>query len=194
VKQIAIFFMLTVGSSAQPIGFGLKGGVPLTDAFSDRTIAGPDSHTRFFSDSKGFIVGAMVELRLPYGLAVEVDALYRRINLSSTTTATTLLSSLIASNSTGERSWEFPILPKYRFYSGLIRPYMEAGPSFRNTSVSGLSGKGFTLGGGVEAKALIIRLSPELRYTRWGSDSFSNPAFSPRSGQNQIEFLVGLSF
>ncbi len=191
MKQIAIFFFLSSAAIAQPIGFGLKGGVPVTDAFSDRTITGVDSRTRFFSDSKGFIVGPMLELRLPFGVGVEVDALYRRTNLSS---ETTILPSRVTSNSTDERSWEFPILAKYRFYSGLVRPYVEAGPSFRNTSVSGLSGKGFTFGGGVEVKALIIRLSPELRYTRWGSDSFSNPAFSPRSGQNQAEFLVGLSF
>ena len=50
--------------------------------------------------------------------------------------------------------------------------------------------------GGVDFKLLLIRLSPEFRYERWGSDSHSvlRNVSLPPSNLNQVEFLVGLSF
>ena len=57
--------------------------------------------------------------------------------------------------------WEFPILVKYRFSGApLIHPYLAAGPSFNHVSDPGM-------GASLEVRALILRVSPELRYTRW---------------------------
>ena len=70
---------------------GVKGGVPLTDPFADRsfqrviaTIPNPfgppetqTQTTRYFGGSRNFVLGPTLELRLPFGLAVEADALYR---------------------------------------------------------------------------------------------------------------------
>jgi hypothetical protein len=55
-----------------------------------------------------------------------------------------------------------------------------------------LSKHGFTVGGGVEFKAFRLRISPELRYTRWGGDS--NVLGFAKSDQNQAQLLVGLTF
>lgn len=55
-----------------------------------------------------------------------------------------------------------------------------------------MSNHGFALGGGVEFKATRLRIFPELRYTRWGSDSTFN--FEAKSNQNQVELLVGVTF
>ena len=38
-----------------------------------------------FSASKNYVVGPMVELNLPFGLAVEADALYRPLNVTTET-------------------------------------------------------------------------------------------------------------
>jgi hypothetical protein len=89
------------------------------------------------------------------------------------------------------------VLGKFRLPFPIISPYVEAGPSFRK--VGGIldsywSGKGLTFGAGVEVKVLKLRIAPELRVTRWGSDPQSARNTVPLSGQNQGDFLVGFSF
>ena len=56
---------------------------------------------------------------------------------------------------------------------------------------------GFVAGVGLDLRLLILRITPEIRYTRWGSNTFSSifpPGGSLNSNQNQGEFLVGFSF
>src|SRR3954468_955496 len=74
---------------------GVKGGVPLTDAFADRSVRqvigtipnpfGPaqtlSQTIRFSTGSRSFVLGPTLELRMPFGLAVEADALYRPMEL-----------------------------------------------------------------------------------------------------------------
>jgi len=57
-----------------------------------------------------------------------------------------------------------------------------------------LSNHGFVIGGGVDIKLLLLRVSPEIRYTRWGQDAAVNSFPGAISNVNQAEFLVGLSF
>ena len=66
----------------QRITFGVKSGVPLTDAFSDQTTQGIDTIVHSFSNSKNYVIGPVIELGLPLGFAVEADALYRPLNLT----------------------------------------------------------------------------------------------------------------
>jgi opacity protein-like surface antigen len=196
MKIVAVsVFLLTSLSSAQPISFGLRGGVPFTGAFSDITETSGNSFERTFSNSDEYVIGPMVELHLPLGLSVEADALYHPLNLAQEiNNGTTTFH-----NSMNFNSWEFPILGKYRFLPlPLIKPYVEAGPSFRATgsSVSSYFSKsGFTLGAGVELKLSRLRIEPELRYTRWGSDASiaAVQGFAP-SNINQAQFLIGITF
>ncbi len=184
---------------AQSLSVGVVGGTSLTDAFSDKTITGVDTSTHLFSDSKDFIVGPMLQVNLPLGFSVEADALYRRLNL---TAVNRLFAGpgLTVINNNSTNSWEFPILAKYSFGTPFIKPFIEAGPSFRHVSeFTGdsphLSRDGFTVGVGVGFKLLSLRVDPQLRYTRWGSDSKpSTSSFNPASHANQAEFLLGLSF
>jgi hypothetical protein len=178
--------------------FGIKGGFPLTDPLSDDTFHSVDVVTHAFSDSKNYVVGPMVDLNLPFGLAVEADALYRPLNL---TTETHLVSSpsLVNRLSVDASSMEFPILLKAHFlHKPIVKPYVEAGPIFRYVAskVQYLSNSGFALGTGVDVKVLLVRIAPELRYSHWGSDAASalvNVSLPP-SNKNQVEFLIGLSF
>ncbi|HUA18872.1 MAG TPA: outer membrane beta-barrel protein [Bryobacteraceae bacterium] len=192
----SLFLLLVPSASGQSLfSFGIKGGVPLTDAFSDTTTNAVDFVEHSFSNSKGYVIGPTAELRLPFGFFVEADALYRPLSL---VTDTTLVPSPTIHYSTDISSWEFPILGKYHFlHTPLVRPYVEAGPIFRAAGSAGsyLSNKGFAMGAGVDVKLLVVHVAPEIRYSRWGGDAAGVPGvFTPPSNLNQAEFLIGLSF
>lgn len=177
-----------------PLGAGLKVGVPLSDAFE--IAANPDRD--YFSSNQQYIVGGSLELRLPLSLAVEGNALYTKFNFSSRN----LLSAVTGGTS---NAWEFPILVKYRFNgAGPVRPYIGGGPTFRriqdvlqvgSASIEDSTSKGVVLGAGLEVKLLLIRITPEIRFSRWGGQSFrdaTNILFE--ANKNQGQFLVGISF
>jgi hypothetical protein len=198
VKVLAVSLLLVCQTAfAQLFSVGVRGGVPFTGAFADVTTTSSGSEfVREYSASDEYLVGPMIELHLPFGLAVEADALYHPLDLSQQINNGTGT----FSNSTLINSWEFPIVAKYHFLPlPLVKPFVEAGPSFRATgsAVSSYFSKaGFTIGGGVEIKLLRFRLEPELRYIRWGSDANTgNPYAAPApSNLNQVEFLVGFAF
>ena len=144
------------------------------------------------------------ELRLPFGLGIELDALYRRLNYTGvgftpSTTATVSGNGL-----------EFPLLAKYRFPAKVVRPFVDAGFAFNTLSglkqsvltTTGLSnapvatktGKGFVMGAGLDIHLLVVHFSPEIRYTHWGSTQFVDPLSLVNGNQNQAEFLVGITF
>ncbi len=161
-----------------PLEFGVRAGVPATEI----VLSSYHGSGTFASSGSGYVIGPTVELRLPYGLGIEADALYRRVN-----------------NPSGS-AWEFPILAKYRVpVRGPIAGYAVGGGSFqRNDLLRAFQAgpaettSGFVFGGGVEVKLGLIRLAPEVRYTRWTSD-FSFRGFN-LVNRNQIEILVGLTF
>ena len=193
-RLILLACSLTIPLAAEHIfSFGIKGGVPLTDAFSDHTALGVDTLTHTFSDSKNWALGPTVELSLPFGFAVEGDALYRPLNLA---TVASVVPQPALHSSTNISSWEFPILGKYHFlHTPVIKPYVEAGPIFRHvgSQASYLSNSGFALGGGIDIKVLLVRLTPEIRFSRWGGDTANFFGAAP-SQLNQAEFLIGISF
>jgi opacity protein-like surface antigen len=197
MKLFALFLIVAGCSVAQSVGFGVKVGAPLTDALN-----AANGNGTLANNATRFTIGPMVELRLPFGVGVEADLLYKRVNGVYTQPE---VSAGVTAN-----SFEIPVLLKYRFPFPIVKPYVEAGPSFRkfanvNHLLSGSSiqfasdkgGAGLTFGAGVEVKLLLIRVSPELRYTHWGSRAFSASALGTdvlHANQNQAEFLVGISF
>jgi hypothetical protein len=89
-------------------------------------------------------------------------------------------------------TWEFPVLAKYRFSLAIMSPFIEAGPSFRasgNLNGTSPSKGGLTVGVGVEKQVWRMRITPQVRYTRWTRDTGGDPVTKP----DQIEFLVGFS-
>lgn len=61
---------------------------------------------------------------------------------------------------------------------------------YRNSS-------GLVVGGGLEIKAGVLKVSPEFRYTRWLNRAFSayfSHGFFAESAQNQAEILVGITW
>jgi opacity protein-like surface antigen len=179
---------------AQPFSLGLKAGVPFTDFVSAVQNSGSVS-----TDNNRYIIGPMAELRLPFGLGVELDALFRHYSFN------------ILTESASTSDWEFPLVLKYRFPTHVVRPYVEAGwawdtiqglgetfssftPAAPVSSLHKSTVDGVVLGAGVDIHALVLHISPELRYTRWNSQHFISPNGFLDSNQNQAEFLVGITF
>ena len=209
------FFLLLLSAAAlaaQPFGFGVKAGLPMNDFLSTAR----SGHISYDSNTNRYIIGPSVELRLPFGLGIEFDALYRHFGFSSSG-ADILGNSFDARTTTG--AWEFPLVAKYRFKGlPLIHPFVEAGVSWDHlsgvsqtltsivsnvTRTSSTSNPaelhkdtvtGFVMGGGIDFKLLVIHVVPEVRYTRWGSQHFLDLNGLLNSNQNQGEFLVGFKF
>lgn len=186
LQGLLFSFLLTpLSFGGQVFSVGVKAGLPFTDAFSNFTSGSYSS----FSNSKNYIVGPMVELRLPLGISVEADALYRPLSFNAQRPTSV--------QNTDFSSWEFPVLAKYRFPIPVVKPYVEAGPSFRTVGGQfngNFSNAGFTAGAGVELRLARFRIGPEIRYTHWGADATNAPVLGFSSNQNQGEFLVGFSF
>lgn len=201
LKAFAALVLACVPAMAQ-FGAGIKIGLPLSDI--------ADASQPLKSSTDRYLVGPQFELRLPFGFAIEADALYSRFDLANVGTAVGSTFGSVVDSS----SWEFPIMAKKKFGRGLVRPFIGAGASFRklgdlstignfitgsgnsNTQiVQDSSNKGFVIGGGVELKFLFVRITPELRFTRWGTENFaSGVANILKTNKSQGQLLVGISF
>ena len=203
MRFLALVFLAVGCAAAQPLGFGVKIGAPLTDAI--HLANGQGSLT---NSATRLTIGPMAEVRLPFGVGVEADLLYKRVDSAYTGAG---VSAGVKAN-----TWEIPVLLKYRFGFPIVKPYIAVGPTFRAfTNVEQLlstilagpapvpaphnakNGAGLTFGGGVEVRLLLIRISPEVRYTYWSSRAFDATFLGNallHSSQNQAEFLVGISF
>ena len=194
---------------AQPVSVGVKVGVPVTDALE--TFRG--NQAAYVTNTHRYLVGGTVQLNFPFRFSIEVDALYRRLGYEYNQFAG--VGSPTATR-TVANAWEFPVLGKYAIFGGPLRPFVDAGANFRHVSGveqirNGINALnlpvnpvpefnkdndiGFVFGGGVELKLGIMRVTPEFRYTRWGSENFRDPiAALLRTSKNQGDFLLGLTF
>ena len=207
-----VLFLLLAGAAGafcQPFSFGVKAGVPLTDFLS----AAESQNVSYFTTTNRYIAGVTAELRLPFGLGVEVDALYRHLNYQESSGTVPIAASTTASD------FEFPMLAKYRFpMIKKVHPFVDAGVAFDSlagvkqeiaTVVNGIasasstsnpsqlqnsSTRGFVIGGGIDIHFLVIHLQPEIRYTRWGAQHFFDVNGLLHSNVNQGEFLLGITF
>lgn len=188
-------------ASGPQFSFGVIGGAALIDAFGHESTGffiSPNgdvepSRSRSYSTLKDYVIGPTLEIALPWrGLSVEIDALYRPMNL--TMAGVRPDGSLHSISPATVVTWQFPALAKYRFASGSVKPFIEAGPSFRvsgNLNNASPSVYGGTAGLGMEANLRKLRIGPVVRYTHWAAD----PDFAgSRTKRNQVELLVGVSF
>jgi hypothetical protein len=196
---------------AQSLSFGVKGGVPLTDAFS----AFRGDRVSYASVTRRYTVGPTAEMSLPLlGLRLETDALYRRIGWNGSGIATALFEPFQSTARFG--AWDFDALLKHRIGGAGIRPYVGAGEAFRRLfttrtnyvfpgppprflteqMTAELKHKniaGIVLSGGIELGG-SVRVAPEVRYTRWLMNNIyeSYPSLSTQT--NQAEILVSFTF
>jgi hypothetical protein len=186
--------------TAQNLSFGLIGGTALTDAVDDHTttdrILAPDGSyfnlgTRWWSQSKDWLAGVTIEYRFNSRFSVEVDGMYRELH--ATEAAVLNDGTLNSVSPSPVVTWQFPVLAKYRFRAGRLRPFAEAGPSFRTTGNLNFepSHYGFSAGAGVEMPWRGFDIAPVVRYTRWAHERFD---FGPGVTQlNQLELLVAFT-
>ena len=192
---------------AQLVSFGVTGGVPLLD----RTTNSSD-------ESRPYIVGPSIEVRLPAGFAIEAAALYQRIGNNHT------FQLIIPPGTAGPgltffndrlrgNSWQFPLIGKYYFRSRASwQPFIGTGWAVRAVGVhqrikettvdaSGVSrtfsfkndsradvAVGAVFAAGLRYRVNRIAFTPEVRYTRWGSSN----NFLLR--KDEASFLLGIHF
>jgi len=208
MSKATLAFLFLAGSAfSQPVSFGVKAGVPITDAFE--TVQG--NQGSYFTNTKRYLVGPTIQFNLPARFSIEFDALYRRLGYQYEQPFPNTVYAKTVAN-----SWEFPMLVKWAILPGPVRPFIDGGASVRH--ISGLrqfrsvangagveinnatefnkrNDIGFVFGAGVEFKIGVLRISPELRYTRWGSENFRDPINSLlRTNRNQGDFMIGLTF
>jgi hypothetical protein len=197
----ALGALYAISANAAPISIGILGGAPFTDVVTATT----QNNFAFVPKSTNFVVGPTFRLDLPLNLRVEVDALYRPYSFSATCAAPTLLGVTCApSNNVTANQWRFPFLAQYRIKIPVVQPFIEGGLSFDHLSNISAAADNITagagqlvqqshasvvLGGGVDLKLPILRLSGELRYSHQGSADFR-----AISNVNQAEFLFGIHF
>lgn len=217
IKTVLLSIACFTPLFAQPVSFGVEGGVPITDAFN--TFKGLTAS--YATNTHRYLVGPAFQLHLPLRFTVEADALYKRLGYQYNATTEATAVTTITTASTVANSWEFPVLAKYEITPGPIRPFVDGGISFRHisgikqvrqvvtipASVVGVTtltnppefnkatDEGLVFGGGIAFKLGRLRIGPELRYTRWGSENFRDPVGSLlRTNRNQGDFLLGILF
>jgi hypothetical protein len=207
MRSFILFFLTGCISAAQSITIGAIGGARATDIVPNLAI----------DESKRYEVGPMIGVGLPFGLAIEVDALYSRDGFSAAN------SSALSSISLGARTntWQVPLLLKYRLPFPIVKPFIEAGYAARVMTgslhvdsffLANPNGQfqfaassenfdsvshGFVAGGGVQIGVAKLQLTPQVRYTRWNNapTGFSfpdGPSFA--LNQNQVDLLVGIGW
>jgi hypothetical protein len=195
---------------AQKISFGAITGAQLTDDF--RTLACPGLQVSQIippprcpsvfgaaiivsNASRRFIIGPKVTVDFSRSISLEVDALHREIRRHNTSTYLqcrpdqlpdcTMPVPMTHSSTGTDFTWEFPVLGKYQMSGGRIKPFMEAGPSFR--PAENREQTAVTAGAGFELPLRTMRLSPSLRYSRWGYNGKYVGA-----NRDQLQFVLGI--
>jgi len=206
MRPVLLFLLGSISVFAQPFSAGIKAGIPLTDFLN----AAGNGTFNYTAPTQRYIVGGVAELRLPLGLGVEFDALYRRLSYTGSGNLAGAFANIAGSGS----DWEFPLLLKYRFHFPVVKPYVDAGVAWDtlpglNQAISEASAAvlgssvpqlkhnttmGFVVGGGVDIHAVFLHISPEIRFTRWNSTQISDALGLLHSNLNQAEFLVGFTF
>ncbi len=123
--RLLLIFATVATLQAQPVSYGLKAGSFINDAGTDSWL--------FWSSSQNRLTGGpAVELHLPWRLSVEFNALYRtgRTSQSSPVRFGKTQNPYLSSFSEKTRTWDFPVLLKYRLSGGSRRPFVSAGASW----------------------------------------------------------------
>ncbi|MGH9655322.1 MAG: hypothetical protein ACRD6B_17865 [Bryobacteraceae bacterium] len=185
--------MVLLSSTAafgQHFSYGAVAGTTLTDDFNSLYRPPPGGPLGMGelvkSDGKSVIVGPMLEWNFSPHFSLETDGLFRELHYQTAH----------AGNHYPTVTWEFPVLAKYRLFSygtgsAAVRPFLEAGPSFRTTGNlnANPSHTGISAGAGLDFRLSHFDIAPTLRYTRWAENSPNELRARP----DQIELLVAFS-
>ena len=185
---LVVVFLTSHMVEAQQVAVGVVGGVRTTD----------DVSGSLTTESKRYIVGPSVDIRLPKQLSFEFDALYRRFGFTGYENSCCGFGSAI----TRERanSWEFPMILKYHLHVGPVHPFVGVGYAPRivhgtdvasGSYLTGISDnppmnsytyffnqrtptsypvtQGVIISGGVSRGIGHVLFTPEVRYVHWNA-------------------------
>jgi hypothetical protein len=140
------------------------------------------------------MAGGMAEIRLPFHLSVEVNTIYHELEFTRAGIASN--GALTSVSPAPVVTWEFPVLAKFRFSRPRVKPFIEAGPTFRtagNLNGASPSHYGASAGIGVESPLWKLRVAPQIRYSHWARDQ-DVTYFAPSTVRDQADFLLSISF
>jgi hypothetical protein len=200
-----LLLALVLPAQSQLLSFGVRGGVPLTSAFSNAS----DGNSTAHDYNRRYTLGPTIEAHLPLRFSLEVDALYRRNGFAYTTSQSffyplppTYEINVYSFFRSTINDWQVPILVKYQLASGVVRPFVDGGLVYRHVSgaastnvVAGhMNAAGVGLGSGITFKVGRFRVEPEVRYTYWPTQPYSSGTGDFVSTKNQADLLLGVSF
>ena len=195
-KQFSVVLFAACSLQGAALSVGVLGGAPFNDVTKNTVIGGLSSIPK----SSNFTVGPVLQVSLPAGFRVEVDALFRPYRFDFESFPFRPVTTQVRA-----RQWRFPVLVQYRFGGAIVKPYVGAGLSFghlggisdaaKNVAASGpgallhQNDASPVIGVGLDLGVPLVRISAEIRYTRQTVSYFSN-----FSNLNQAEILVGIHF
>lgn len=191
-----VILCFVIPALAQPLSISAVGGYRFT--------GDPPTFVNIW-ESKHYLVGPMLEVRLPLGFAVEADALYSRLDFTS---YNPMIANVTVAQSLAD-SWELPFLGKYYVPLPRVHPYLSMGVVWRHetgklnsinygyylsdvtfaTSFWSGSDTAFALGGGIELRLGHLRVAPEIRYVRWSLSTNVLPLI-----QDEGQFLLEIGW
>jgi hypothetical protein len=206
----SLFFLAGAAAlQAQPLSYGVKLGAPVNN---------PSPLSAFSTSSQGrWTGGPFVELHLPRRLSLEFSGLYRtsRENENRPLRLGNSQSSYLVSSADKVKTWDFPLLLKYRFSDRTLRPFLGGGAAwshrrsdfqtfysclgppgsctpadipfefFGGFQKSSLTRFGPAASAGFDLKTEYLTISPEVRWNR---------SFSGGPTRNQFSVMVGFTF
>lgn len=206
----ALIILATVATlPAQRLSYGVKLGSTIEDASAADPLA-ITSHSRWTG-------GPFIELHGPRRLSLEFSALSRTSSESQIrpTRLGDALNPYLFAYVDKVRTWDFPLLLKYRFSGGRVRPYVGVGGAWSHrrseflASVSCLGPQGSCrpaevpsdLKGGV-LKSTLTRFGPAAsagldlptRYVTISPEVRWNRSFSGGPARNHFSLLTGFAF
>jgi hypothetical protein len=198
VARVAVLLLIAaLPVLSQTLGFGVKGGVPLTRYFettSANTLHGGHDYS---AATRRYTFGVTGEWWFSSHFGFAADLLYKRMGYVGIANSFGAGRGTRSAVDVKGNSWDLPLLAKRRFLDGALHPFVSGGGVLR--IVGPVRGKGertdydlivhtevttpidtsdpsdlrkrvypgLVIGGGVEASAGRIRLVPEVRLTHW---------------------------
>jgi hypothetical protein len=203
VIRLLLILMICSPLIAQTFSFGAKAGIG-----TNRSGFGGLN-----SESKPYLVGPVLEFKLPVGLSIEASALYSRLGESSFAPANGEVGVGPTFWRLRANSWEFPILAKRYLpeYRRGIRPFVSGGYAIRRVSFDEYSltvfgpqrldltappdarnpTHGVAAAAGFQIPFGPLKIAPEVRYTRWITVPDGSWAAQQK---NKVGLLIGFTF
>jgi len=152
--SLSLSLLAVVPGYSQLLSFGVRAGVPLSDAYSDANF-GDGAESSHLNNR--YIVGPTAEIHFPLRLSFQADVLYCHSGYHTT-------GSVLPGGAT-VNDWQVPLLAKFDLSRGPATPFIDGGLAYRHLSrnlnnpagqvfvgVNNSNSAGITLGAGLQFK------------------------------------------